>query len=143
MKTLKLILFQGVCISFGILVLVGTGGVIDHFLGENTITFDWYQPMSFVFCGFLGALATLVLTNLDKLTIKQLIVRVVFHCLMLYAAVSFCGYIFKWYSNLYGFIGVSLGFFVIYGFVWFATGYFTKMDEKEINEALNDIRDLE
>ena len=143
MKTLKLILFQAVCISFGILVIVGTGGVIDHILGENTIVFDWYQPISFVLCGFLGALATLVLLNLDKLTIRQLIVRIVFHCLLLYAAVTFCGYIFKWYTNLYGFIGVSISFFLIYGCVWFATGYFTKMDEKEINEALKEIRDEE
>ncbi|MBO4616469.1 MAG: DUF3021 family protein [Lachnospiraceae bacterium] len=143
MKTLKLILFQAVCISFGILVLVGAVGVINHFLGDDTMVFAWYQPISYVFCGLLGAIATLVLQNLDKLSLKQLVVRVVFHCLLLYAAVAVCGYVFKWYSNLYGFIGVSLGFFVIYGFVWLATGYFTKMDEKEINAALNDIRDAD
>ena len=117
------------------------GGVINHFLGDDTIVFEWYQPISYVLCGFIGAIATLILQNLDRLTIRQLVVRVVLHCLVLYAAVSLCGYLFKWYTNLFGYVSVSIAFFLIYGFVWLATGYFTKMDEKEINEALKEIRD--
>ena len=74
---------------------------------------------------------------------NKFIVRIVLHCIGLYAIVSVFGWVFKWYTKLDGFIFMSVIFFAVYVFTWIVTLWFHKRDDKQINKALDDIRDEE
>ena len=130
-------------ITFGIVAIIGLSLAIQHFRGDETWAIQWYHPLSFIACGILGAIPTVVWQNLESLTQKQFIVRLILHCLILYAVVMACGYFFKWYTESSGFIGVSISFFLVYAFVWAATIFGLKQDEKELNAAIDQIRDEE
>ena len=143
MKIARVIVLQAMMITFGIVVVVGASLAFEHFSGSETWTLEWYQPLSFALCGVLGAIPTVVWQNLESLTRRQFIVRLILHCLVLYVVVMTCGYLFKWYTVLDGFIGVSISFFIVYGFVWAVTILGLKHDEKEMNAAIDMIRDEE
>ena len=50
---------------------------------------------------------------------------------------------FNGYTGAAGCFGVSVVFFLLYGFVWLSSHWLDKQDEKKINQALEGIRDLE
>ena len=141
MKIVKVIVFQAMMITFGIVAVVGISTAVEHFRGAGEWSIQWYHPLSFILCGILGAIPTVVWYNMEALNKKQFLVRLILHCLCLYIVVMACGYFFKWYSALDGFIGVSISFFLVYGFVWAATAFGFKQDEKEISAAIDKIRD--
>ena len=143
MKIIKTILLQAMMISYGILAEIGISVAISHFVSGESWTLEWYHPLSFVLCGLLGAIPTYIWRNMESLTKKQFIVRLILHCLALYVIVMFCGYIFKWYTVLDGFVAVSIGFFIVYAFVWAATYFFYRQEDKAINAAIDMIRDEE
>ena len=51
----------------------------------------------------------------------------------------FCG----WYSNLSEYLIIVIMYIIIYAFVWIATVWMLKVDEKKINDAISEIRDEE
>ena len=143
MKMVRIIVMQAMMITFGIVAVIGLSLAIQHFNSGDSWQIQWYHPLSFIVCGILGAVPTVVWQNLESLTKKQFIVRLILHCLILYCVVMACGYFFKWYTEISGFLGVSISFFLVYGFVWAATMFGLKHDEKEINAAIDRIRDKE
>ncbi|MBO4680055.1 MAG: DUF3021 family protein [Lachnospiraceae bacterium] len=143
MKILKLIIMQAMMITFGIVAVIGISLAVEHYSGAEVWQMEWYHPLSYIFTGILGAIPTVVWQNLESLSKKQFIVRLILHCIVLYAVVMACGYFFKWYTELSGFIGVSISFLLIYGFVWAATIFGFKQDEKQLNAAIDQIRDEE
>ena len=74
---------------------------------------------------------------------NKYIVRIVLHCIGLYAIVSLFGLVFKWYTKIDGFIFMSIIYFAVYIFVWVVSLWFHKRDDNKINKALDDIRDEE
>ena len=74
---------------------------------------------------------------------NKYIVRIVLHCIGLYATVSLFGLVFKWYTKIDGFIFMSIIYFAVYIFVWVVSLWFHKRDDNKINKALDDIRDEE
>lgn len=129
-------------ISTSILFLNGINAVIQHFAG-NDIILQWYHPISIVLTAILCSLPTVLLLDWEQWDRKTLWLRVTLHCLALYAAVAGAGWVFKWYTDMEGFIAVSIIFFVIYVFVWLSSHWLDKQDEKKINRALDEIRDSE
>ena len=62
---------------------------------------------------------------------------------ILFIAVSLMGLLFNWYSNLFGYVVVMSIFICVYAFTWFAMLWTYKREDKQINAALDSIRDEE
>ena len=142
MNAAKKLFVQSTIISTSILFLNGISAVFQHFAGHD-IVLQWYHPISIVLTGVLCSLPTVLLLDWDQWDKKTLWFRVGLHCLALYAAVAGAGWLFKWYSDAEGFVGLSVIFFIIYAFVWLSSHWLDKQDEKKINRALDEIRDSE
>ncbi len=142
MNAAKKLFVQSMIISTSILFLNGINAVIQHFAG-NDIVLQWYHPISIVLTGVVCALPTALLLDWEQWDRKTLWFRVALHCFSLWAAVCGAGWLFQWYTDAEGFIGVSVIFFVIYVFVWLSSHWMDKQDEKKINQALDEIRDSE
>ncbi|MBQ9610889.1 MAG: DUF3021 family protein [Lachnospiraceae bacterium] len=136
----KIIFEETLMITTGIFFMVGIGGVITHFQG-GSYSLDWYQPLSIIFIGFLCSLPTLLLKEADGG--KSGVLRIILHCLSLFIIVSLAGYIFKWYTDLSGYISVVIIFLVVYAFVWISSLWMSKIDEAKINKVLEQFHDEE
>ena len=110
-----------------------------HLTG-NTYATEWYFALSVIFAGVLCSGPSLILCS-D--IIKPFFVRIILHFLMIFAAVSLLGWLFKWYTGLVGYAFVMLIFVLVYVFVWIMTKVFYVREDREINSALNSIRDSE
>ena len=74
----------------------------------------------------------------------KLVLRLASPCfLLLFGGVEGCGYLFGWYDSAAGFAVIGGMYVLIYGFVWAASIWMGKADEKKINEAIDGIRDEE
>ncbi len=144
MNRAKIIFNQTLMISTAILFGLGVQALIGHLLGyEARIEWPWYIPLSIILTGFLCSVPTLLLIDEGELTNKHLKLRSLLHFILLWAIVSFCGFIFKWYSCIQNYIPIAVMYILIYGFVWVATMWITKSDENKINKAIKDIQDEE
>ena len=139
-EKVKIIFEETLMITTGIFFMVGIGGVITHFQG-GSYSLDWYQPLSIIFIGFLCSLPTLLLKEADGG--KSGVLRIILHCLSLFIIVSLAGYIFKWYTDLSGYISVVIIFLVVYAFVWISSLWMSKIDEAKINKVLEQFHDEE
>ena len=139
-EKIKLIFEQTLQITTGIFFMVGIGGVITYIQG-GSYSLDWYTPLSIIFIGFLCSLPTLLLEEAEGG--RSGVLRIILHCLSLFIIVSAAGYIFKWYTELSGYISVVIIFFVVYAFVWISSLWMSKIDEAKINKALEKFRDEE
>ena len=101
------------------------------------------HPITIILTGILCALPTLLLRNRDQWTRETFALRIALHALALYAVILGMGWLFQWYTDAAGCFGVSVVFFLVYGFVWLSSHWLDKQDEKKINQALEGIRDLE
>ncbi len=142
MKLAQKLFVQSMIISTSILLLNGINMVIQHFSG-NDMTLQWYHPVTIVLTGILCALPTILLRDSDQWDRKTFWQRVPLHCLSLYAIVAGTGWLFGWYRDAENLISVSVIFFIIYISVWLLSHWLDKQDEKEINQALDTIRDAE
>ena len=133
-------------ISFAILVgIIIEGVVYAIFMGDELASFNlsWLQLLSIVLTGALCSVPTIIwLVDID-LSGSRFIVRLILHCIGLYAIVSVFGWIFKWYQHIDGFIMVTVIYFLTYAFVWLVSLWLHKRDDNKINKALDDIRDEE
>lgn len=141
MSKLRLLFEQTLMISTGVLFLVGLEGVVCHLLGGE-FNLYWYQPISIFLAGFFGAFPTLLL-NEENLSGRKFGFRVILHCLLEFGIVSLMGLVFHWYTNKGEYLIIVLFYFLIYGFVWLASIWMHKTDEKKINRALSEIQDEE
>ncbi|MBO4775406.1 MAG: DUF3021 family protein [Lachnospiraceae bacterium] len=139
MSKLKILFLQTALISFGIFLGVGVSQTIMHFSG-NTYSTDWYFNLSVIFSGLLCSLPTYVLF-IEK--IKPFFIRIIIQFVLVFSAVSLLGWLFKWYTDIIGYLFVILIFVFVYVFVWVFTKWFYVKEDKEINNALDSIRDEE
>ena len=139
MSRLKMLFTQASFISMGIFLGVGIAQLIYHLM-DDAYAPEWYFLLSVLFTSFLCAVPSLLLCGEN---VKYFKIRLAVHFFILFAAVSLLGLLFKWYSNLFGYI-VVMGIFVcVYAFTWFAMLWIYKRDDKQINNALDSIRDKE
>lgn len=146
MNKLKLWLEQTMTISFAIYVGIIIEGLVYAMKGDALTSFNlsWLQLVSVIITGAVCSLPTIFwLVTDNDLPKNKYIVRIILHCIGLYAVVSLFGWIFKWYTQIDGFIMITIIFFLVYVFVWCVSLWFHKRDENQINKALEDIRDEE
>ena len=144
MNKIKVLFNQTLMISTAILFGVGIQMLICHFTSEDDVlTWPWYVPLSIVFTGFLCSLPTMALIYDTEVSRKGMLVRIGIHFILVGGIVSLCGFLFKWYETLGEYLPILVMYILIYIFVWAATGWLTKADEKKINEAIKDIQDRE
>lgn len=144
MNKIKLWLEQTMMISFAIFVGIIIEGLVYSFMGDNLADFNltWLQLVSVILTGAVCSLPTLFWL-IDDLPRNKFIVRIILHCICLYAVVAVFGFVFKWFQHMDGFIFMTIIYFMVYVFVWLMTLWFHKRDENQINKALDDIRDEE
>lgn len=144
MNKLKLWLEQTMMISFAILVGIIVEGLVYSLAGNPLASFSlsWLQLLSIVLTGAVCSIPT-VIWLADDLSGNKFIVRIIIHCIGLYAVVALFGFIFKWFEHLDGFIFMTIIYFMVYIFVWLVSIWFHKHDVNRINKALDDIRDEE
>lgn len=144
MSSAKKIFIQSMMISTGILFLNGIIATLRHFAGQgDEMMLMWYHPMSIIMTGLICALPTVLLKDRDSWDRKTYCRRIALHGLTLYAAVILAGWLLEWYTDPESFIGISVVFLLVYAFVWLASHWIDKRDEKMINQALAAIRDHE
>lgn len=145
MNRFKLWLEQTMTISFAIYVGIILEGLVYAMMGDPLTSFNltWLQLVSVILTGALCSLPTVFWLADTDIPKNKFIVRIILHCIGLYAIVSLFGYIFKWYVKLDGFIMMTVIYFLVYVFVWIVTLWFHKRDDNKINKALDDIRDEE
>ncbi len=133
-------------ISFAVLVGIVIEGLIYCLFGGDPLDefkLSWIQLLSVVLTGAVCSVPTVIwLTDFD-VPKNKFIVRLILHCIGLYAIVSVFGWIFNWYNKLDGFIFMTIIYFLVYIFVWVVSLWFHKRDDNKINKALDDIRDEE
>ena len=131
-------------ISFAVLVGIVIEGLIYCLFGGDPLDefkLSWIQLLSVVLTGAVCSVPTVIwLTDFD-VPKNKFIVRLILHCIGLYAIVSVFGWIFNWYNKLDGFIFMTIIYFLVYIFVWVVSLWFHKRDDNKINKALDDIRD--
>ena len=144
MNKFKLWLEQTMMISFAIFVGIIIEGLVYSFMGDNLADFNltWLQLVSVILTGAVCSLPTLFWLT-DDLPKNKFIVRIILHCICLYAVVALFGFVFKWFQNMDGFIFMTIIYFMVYIYVCLMTLWFHKRDENQINKALDDIRDEE
>lgn len=146
MNKLKFWLQQTMTISFAILVGIILEGVVYLiFKGESLAAFElsWLQLLSIVLTGAVCSVPTVIWLADNDLPKDRFLIKLILHCLGLYAVVALFGWIFKWYMQADGFVMMTVIYFMVYAFVWLVSLWFNKRDENKINKALNDIRDEE
>ena len=146
MNKMKLWLEQTMMISFAILVgIIIEGLFFTLFSGDPLYEFNmnWLQMVSIVLTGAVCSLPTVLWLADAELPKNKFTVRIILHCIGLYAIVSLFGWLFKWYTKADGFIFMTVIYFAVYVFTWVVTLWFHKRDDKRINKALDDIRDEE
>ncbi|SDJ40085.1 Protein of unknown function [Lachnospiraceae bacterium G41] len=139
MSKFKMLFLQTSFISLGIFLAVGTAQTVLHFFG-NAYATEWYFLLSVIFAGVLCSLPSLILYN-EK--IKPFFIKILLHFTLVFAAVSLLGWLFKWYTGFTDYAFVILIFIFVYVFVWVMAKWFYIKEDKEINTALDSIRDEE
>ena len=146
MNKFKLWLEQTMMISFAILVGIIVEGLIYCIFGGDPLSefkLSWIQLLSVVLTGAVCSVPTVIWLTDTDIPKNKFIVRLILHCIGLYAIVSVFGKIFGLYNQLDGFIFMTIIYFLVYAFVWVVTLWFHKRDDNKINKALADIRDEE
>lgn len=139
MEKIKFLFQQAMMISFGILV----GLSIEGFVYGNDLNLKWYHPISIVLAGIVCALPTFILCSEKEMPRNKFIVRIVLHFLSLFVIVMTFGNFFKWYKEWDGALFVAGIYFFVYIFVWIVTTWLGAIEGKNINNALDGIRDEE
>ena len=139
MRNLKILFTQASFISFGIFIICGIVQLIHHYSGDPYI-FDWYFIPSVILTSLICSLPSMLFAGEN---IRFFKLKLILHFVILFGAVSFLGFVFRWYSNIIGYLIVMSMFIFVYVFVWCAMLWIYKKDDKAINSALDSIRDKE
>ncbi len=142
MNKLKIIFQEACIISTAIFLANGIYGGIAYGM-EEEFSLNWLTILSIIFTGFFSSLPSLVFMKEDGLTQKNFKLSLVFHFLSTWAVVTIAAFLFKWCSNMLGYVSIFVSFLLIYIFVWVMTSWLYSNEEKQINSALKDIQDEE
>ena len=144
MQKVKTIFSQTLMISTAILFGIGILMLVQHFsLGMQTFTFQWSDPLSICFTGFLSSLPTYFLLDMDSLKKSEVRIRIGIHFVSVLGIVILCASLFHWFGQIINLRIICLMYSLIYLFVWGATAWMAKEDEIKINEAIKDLQDAE
>ena len=144
MRTVKTIFSQTLMISTAILFGIGILMLVQHFsLGMQTFTFQWSDPLSICFTGFLSSLPTYFLLDMDSLKKSEVWIRMGLHFVSVLGIVVLCASLFHWFGQIINLRILCLMYSLIYLFVWGVTAWMAKADEIKINEAIKDLQDSE
>ena len=144
MQKVKTIFSQTLMISTAILFGIGMLMLVQHFsLGVQTFSFQWSDPLSICFTGFLSSLPTYFLLDLDNLKKSEVWIRMGIHFVSVLGIVVLCASLFHWFGQIINLRILCLMYSLIYLFIWGATAWMAKADELKINEAIKDLQDLE
>ena len=144
MQKLKIIFHQTFMISTAILFGIGMLMLIQHFsLGVQTFSFQWSDPLSICFTGFLSSLPTYFLLDLDNLKKSKVRIRMGIHFVSVLGIVVLCTSLFHWFGQIINLRVLCLMYSFIYLFVWGVTAWMAKADEIKINEAIKALQDSE
>jgi hypothetical protein len=133
-------------ISFAILVGIIIEGLVYCLFGGDPLSefkLSWIQLLSVVLTGAVCSVPTVIWLTDTDMPKNKFIIRLILHCIGLYAIVIAFGRVFNWYNRLDGFIFMTIIYFLVYIFVWVVSLWFHKRDDNKINKALDDIRDEE
>lgn len=143
MNKLTILFQQVLMISTGTLFMTGINGVVSHFTGKE-FTFEWYYPFSIILLGIFCSFPTALLILSDNIIKKKsYALNLALHFLSILVVLHAVGYIFKWYSTAKEVLFLSLYCVVVYAFVWAATLWLLREEDKKINQALKNIQDEE
>ena len=144
MQKVKTIFSQTLMISTAILFGIGILMLIQHFsLGVQMFSFQWSDPLSICFTGFLSSLPTYFLLDLDNLKKSEVWIRMGIHFVSVLGIVVLCASLFHWFGQIINLRILCLMYSIIYLFIWCATAWMAKADEIKINEAIKDMQDAE
>ena len=144
MQKLKIIFHQTFMISTTILFGIGMLMLIQHFsLGVQMFSFQWSDPLSICFTGFLSSLPTYFLLDLDNLKKSKVRIRMGIHFVSVLGIVVLCTSLFHWFGQIINLRILCLMYSFIYLFVWGVTAWMAKADEIKINEAIKALQDSE
>ena len=144
MQKVKTIFSQTLMISTAILFGIGILMLIQHFLlGVQMFSFQWSDPLSICFTGFLSSLPTYFLLDMDSLKKSEVWIRMGIHFVSVLGIVVLCASLFHWFGQIINLRIICLMYSAIYLFVWGATAWIAKADEIKINEAIKDLQDSE
>ena len=144
MQKVKTIFSQTLMISTAILFGIGILMLVQHFsLGVQTFTFQWSDPLSICFTGFLSSLPTYFLLDMDSLKKREVWIRMGIHFVSVLGIVVLCASLFHWFGQIINLRILCLMYSIIYLFIWCATAWMAKADEIKINEAIKDLQDSE
>lgn len=144
MNKLKVVFTQALMISTGILFGIGVQSLTLHYLiGYEKMNWQWYIPLSIVLTGFLCSIPTLLISSMENFKKTAAFFCIVIHFVSVGGVVSFCGYIFRWFTCLDEYLPILIMYVIIYIFVWVTTIWMRKSDDKKINDAIKDFQDEE
>ncbi len=144
MQKVKTIFSQTLMISTAILFGIGMLMLIQHFsLGVQMFSFQWSDPLSICFTGFLSSLPTYFLLDMDSLKKSEVRIRIGIHFVSVLGIVVLCASLFHWFGQIINLRIICLMYSLIYLFVWGVTAWMAKADEIKINEAIKDLQDSE
>ena len=144
MQKVKTIFSQTLMISTAILFGIGILMLVQHFsLGMQTFTFQWSDPLSICFTGFLSSLPTYFLLDMDSLKKSEVWIRMGLHFVSVLGIVVLCASLFHWFGQIINLRILCLMYSLIYLFVWGVTAWMAKVDEIKINRAIKDLQDSE
>ena len=144
MQKVKTIFSQTLMISTAILFGIGILMLVQHFsLGVQMFSFQWSDPLSICFTGFLSSLPTYFLLDMDSLKKSEVWIRMGLHFVSVLGIVVFCARLFHWFGQIINLRILCLMYSLIYLFVWGATAWMAKADEIKINEAIKNLQDSE
>ena len=141
-EKMKISFLNFLLISTGILFLISVEGIVYHMLGEE-FSLPWYIPLSVILAGIICSAPTLLLLSFSEFSKRQFIARLIIHLIILYGIIVGLGYLFSWYRHWDGFLFLTVGYLMIYAFVWVGSIWLRKREDKMINDALDEIRDEE
>ncbi len=144
MRKIKIIFNQTIMISSAVLFGIGIQTLVNHLIFDYyMMQWEWYVPLSIILTGFIASLPTLLLLDIDEKSRMEVHIRMILHFIFVGCIVCLSGYFFKWFTTIRDFLPVLIMYVLIYVFVWAATGWLAKSDEKKINDAIKDYQDKE
>ena len=144
MQKVKTIFSQTLMISTAILFGIGILMLIQHLvLGVQILSLQWSDPLSICLTGFLSALPTYFLLDMDSLKKSEVWIRMGIHFVSVLGIVVLCASLFHWFGQIINLRILCFMYSLIYLFVWGVTAWMAKADEIKINEAIKDLQDSE
>lgn len=123
--------------SFAIRIVIYFAKNKEFFMLES-----WQVP-AVILLGLLTAISTTCLLFTKDTEHVKWNARIAWHFVICGILVMVFGKLFGWYEGIAGAVTMFVNYVVVYALVWIGNFFLTKKDERQINKALDDIRDEE